>query len=114
MLNPNYHLPCYSQKTSTATLHKHLYECHADAWVAACDKLGIDITAKGAQQVVCEYRRCHGEFVPSSQDPEDFCQPFTQDAFVDALVDLIASEDLVSPYFYSCSLFIDYKTLTEF
>lgn len=82
--------------------------------MAACDKLGIDITAKGAQQVVCEYRRCHGEFVPSSQDPEDFCQPFTQDAFVDTLVDLIASEDLVSPYFYSCSLFIDYKTLTEF
>ena len=112
-LNPNYHVPRYSQKTSTATLHKHLYECHPDAWVAVCDKLGIDITAKGAQQVVREYRRRHGEFVPSSQDPEDLHQPFTQDAFVDALVDLIASEDLVSPCCYSRSLFIDYKTLTE-
>ena len=113
MLNPNYHVPQYSQKTSTAMLHKHLYTCHPDAWVAVCNKLGIDITEKGAQQVVHEYRRCHGEFVPSSQDPEDLCQPFTQDAFVDVLVDLIASEDLVSQCCYSRSLFIDYKTLTE-
>ena len=108
-------LPCtlVSQKTSTATLCKHLYECHPDAWVATCDKLGIDITEKGAQQVVHEYQRCHGEFVPSSQDPEDLHQPFMQDAFIDALVDLIASEDLVSQCCYSRSLFIDYKTLTE-
>jgi hypothetical protein len=73
--------------------------------VAACDKLGIDIMAKGVQQVVREYRRRHGEFVPSSQDPEDLRQLFTQDAFIDTLVDLIASEDLVS---LCCSIVVHY------
>ncbi|PPQ97649.1 hypothetical protein CVT26_002438 [Gymnopilus dilepis] len=74
-VNANYPTTRYSLKTSTHILHRHLCECHGDEWIAACDKLGIDITTKAAQS-----------------DAEDLRQKFSQEAFLDALVDFVTSE----------------------
>ena len=111
MLNPNYHVPWSARRLALphsvnifTSVIQMLGWPRATSW---------ESTSQKKEQVVHEYQRCHGEFVPSSQDPEDLHQPFMQDAFIDALVDLIASEDLVSQCCYSRSLFIDYKTLTE-
>lgn len=40
-------------------LWNHLLGHHANLWIAACDKLGIPITAKSAQRTVDEYRTRH-------------------------------------------------------
>jgi hypothetical protein len=73
-----------------------LCECHAYAWIAGCDRLGIDITVKGADLFVRDYRKKRGEFVPLAQDLENLCQTYSKEAFLDALVDFVASEDVVS------------------
>ncbi|KIM34692.1 hypothetical protein M413DRAFT_75729, partial [Hebeloma cylindrosporum] len=62
------------------------------AWIAACDKLGIDITAKGAQNTVRNHRKQHNQ-ASSAADPEDLRKRFTPEAFVDAIVDFIVSDD---------------------
>lgn len=99
-INDNYPTTRYSAKTSTHILRRHLSECHTDDWIAACDKLGIDITAKAAQPAVKDYRKRHGEFVPTSQDAEDLRQKFSKEGFLDALVDFVTSEDVVRVSFF--------------
>jgi len=76
-------------------LRKHLCDCHSDAWIAGCDKLGIDITAKAAQRTVRDYRHRSGESVPTGPEAEEIRQAYTKERFLDALVDFVASEDVV-------------------
>jgi hypothetical protein len=86
----------YGKKTSTTVRRSHLSESHPSAWIAACDKLGIDITAKGAQNTVRNYRKQHNPASSAAaSDPEDLRKPFTPEAFVDAIVDFIVSDDQV-------------------
>jgi len=84
----------YGKKTSTTVRRSHLCESHPSAWIAACNKLGIDITAKGAQNTVQNYRKEHNQ-ASSAADPEDLRKHFTREAFVDAIVDFIVSDDQV-------------------
>ena len=95
-LQSSYPCTIYSSKTSTTVLRKHLCDCHADTWITGCDKLGIDITAKAAQNVVQNYRRRSGEPVLSGPKPEDIQEMYTEEAFLNALVDFIVSDDVVS------------------
>jgi len=88
----------YGKKTSTTVRRNHLCESHPSAWITACDKLGIDITAKGAQNTVRNYRKQHNQ-ASSAADPENLRKHFTPEAFVDAIVDFIISDDQVK----SCS-----------
>lgn len=96
----------FSLKTSTGVLRKHLYEHHADAWVAGCDKLQIPITAKEALSVVSDYRRRQGQPTTGSADSDQRKdrQPFSQEAFVNAIVEFIVADDQVYsfriPFFY--------------
>ncbi|KAF8970639.1 hypothetical protein BDZ97DRAFT_1652336, partial [Flammula alnicola] len=97
-LNPQYMVMQYGMKTSTTVRRAHLCESHPNAWIAACDKLGIDITAKSAQNTVRDYRKRHNQ-ASSARDPEDLRKHFTPEAFVDAIVDFIISDDQVSHFF---------------
>lgn len=84
----------YGKKTSTTVRRSHLCESHTGAWIDACDKLGINITAKGAQNTVWNYWKQHNQ-ASSAADPEDLRKPFTPQAFVDAIVEFIVSDDQV-------------------
>jgi hypothetical protein len=46
----------FGATTSLAVLRKHLFYEHLDTWVAACDKLGIDISAREAKPYMDSYR----------------------------------------------------------
>jgi len=95
----------YGKKTSTTVRRSHLCESHPSAWIAACDKLGIDIMAKGAQNTVRNYRKEHNQ-ASSTADPEDLRKCFTPEAFVDAIVDFIVSDDQVLVKIFNFGLLI--------
>ncbi|KAI4294280.1 hypothetical protein K525DRAFT_213051, partial [Schizophyllum commune Loenen D] len=64
---------------------------HAPLWIAACDTLGIAITADVAQPAVREYRAEQGQpLPPSAESPRP---PFSKSAFVDAICAWIAGDD---------------------
>lgn len=89
----------YGKKTSTSVRRSHLRDAHPDTWIAGCDKLGIDITAKSAQPAVRDYRRRHHQASPAdSASPDDLRKHFTREAFVDAIVDFIVSDDQVKHF----------------
>ena len=92
----------YGKNTSTTVRRNHLYKSHLSAWIAACDKLGIDITAKSAQNTIWNYWKQHNQ-VSSADNPEDLWKHFTPEAFVDAIVNFIVSDDQVMSF---CCVFI--------
>jgi hypothetical protein len=83
----------FSLKTGTGVLRRHLFEHHADAWIEGCDKLHIPITAKDAQRVVVDYRNRKGQARTNST--KQLGCPFSQEAFVDAIVEFIVANDQV-------------------
>ncbi|KAJ7853951.1 hypothetical protein B0H14DRAFT_3136693 [Mycena olivaceomarginata] len=85
----------FAKLTSTGVLRKHLYEHHIDAWVEACDQLKIPIKAKEAARFVDAYRvRKHQKTGnTSNSEPGKKRTPFSQEAFVDAIVEFIVSDD---------------------
>lgn len=87
----------FSLTTGTDPLRKHLIDHHVNTWIAACDKLEIKITAKSAQRAVTDYRQRQGESSQSSPDAKakNGSPPFSQEAFVDAIVEFIVANDQV-------------------
>jgi hypothetical protein len=85
-------------KTSSGVLRKHLYEHHIEAWVEGCDRLKYQIKAQEALPYVNEYRaRKQGKTgTAPNPEPDKNRQNFSQEAFVDALVEFIVSDDQVS------------------
>lgn len=105
----------YSITTGTGVLRNHLLDHHADAWIAGCDKLNIPITAKSAQSKVKEYRTCHGQ--PPNTCESEQANPrraFSQEAFVEAIVEFIVADDQVGGEFVSFNnLFICIITVDQ-
>ncbi|KAK7064999.1 hypothetical protein R3P38DRAFT_2757574 [Favolaschia claudopus] len=66
-----------------------------DAWVEGCDRLKIPITAQDALLRVNEYRARKNQATSggSTSASDKKRTPFTQDAFVDAIVEWIVSDD---------------------
>ncbi|KAJ6616803.1 hypothetical protein B0H10DRAFT_2190322 [Mycena sp. CBHHK59/15] len=82
----------FVMKTSSGVLRKHLYEHHLEAWVEGCDMLKYRIKAKEAQPYVdeyCAHKRGKTGTVPNPE-PDKNQQEFSQEAFVDALVEFIS------------------------
>ena len=96
---PNTCIKTFGLKTATGVLRCHLFNSHLDAWVEGCDKLGIAITAEDAQSSVTEYRTHESERTIPAKDGTQRV-PFSNEAFVDAIVDFIVCEDLVSTCYY--------------
>ncbi|KAJ7463230.1 hypothetical protein FB451DRAFT_463925, partial [Mycena latifolia] len=88
-------LTTFSGSTSSGVLRKHLYENHLDAWVEGCDKLKITIKAKEAIKHVEEYRnrKQHTTGTAPNPKPETKRTAFSQEAFVDAIVEFIVGDD---------------------
>ena len=85
----------FSVKTGTGVLRRHLYEHHANSWIEGCDKLHIPITAKEAQQVVSDYRHQNGQASTNNTEDSETRRPFSNEAFVDAIVEFIVADDQV-------------------
>jgi hypothetical protein len=96
-IDANYEVARYSKSTSTTVLRKHLCDCHADTWISSCTELNINITAKAAQSTVNAYRRKHEGFSQPTEEngAEHIRQTYSKEAFLDALVDFIVSDDQV-------------------
>ena len=97
---PNTCVKTFGLKTATGMLRRHLFNSHLDAWVEGCDKLGIVITAEDAQSSIIEYRTHQSERTIPAKDGTQRV-PFSNEVFVDAIVDFIVREDLVSTCYYS-------------
>jgi hypothetical protein len=89
----------YGLKTGTDVLRRHLYEEHPDSWIEGCDKLHIPITAKAAQRAVTEYHNHQGQCTSRQSPNSTVSRPFSQEAFVDAVVEFIVVDDQVSNLF---------------
>jgi hypothetical protein len=85
----------FSLKTGTGVLCRHLFEHHAKKWIEGCDKLRIPITAKEAQQAVADYHHRKGQPSANSNEHMKPGRPFSQEAFVDAIVEFIVADDQV-------------------
>ncbi|KAK7014542.1 ribonuclease H-like domain-containing protein, partial [Favolaschia claudopus] len=85
----------FASSTSTGVLRRHLYEQHLEAWVEGCDRLKIPITAKDATPHVNGYRERKNQATNggSTSASDKKRTPFTQDGFVDAIVEWIVSDD---------------------
>jgi hypothetical protein len=89
----------FSHRTGTSGLWKHLCNNHPDIWIAGCDRLNIPITAQAAQHAVKDYHACQGAQSANPTSDDKPSQPFTPDAFVDAIVEFIVADDQVNDYY---------------
>ncbi|EKM49379.1 uncharacterized protein PHACADRAFT_201634 [Phanerochaete carnosa HHB-10118-sp] len=72
---------------------QHFHDNHIDAWVTACDKAGIRITAKSATAYV-EAWRCRQHREAGSNVQHDDGRPqFSKELFVDYIVEWIVTDD---------------------
>ncbi|KAK7040966.1 hypothetical protein R3P38DRAFT_2768385 [Favolaschia claudopus] len=94
--NPNTDVPePFGPNTSTGILRRHLYEHHLAAWVNGCDQLKITIKSEEALKVVNAYRAKQNSSTDNdpTADSEKPRPAFSKEAFVDAIVEWIVSDD---------------------
>lgn len=109
--DPSYKLQYYSKNTGTTILRRHLYSTHTEEWITACKTLNISIKSAAALRVVSEWEDVDTDEEDSTSDHEvnpnadsEAWKPFTKEAFVDALIAWIVSDDqvlVISPSIYS-------------
>lgn len=84
----------FSKGTSTAGLCAHLLNKHKDDWFVACTQLSIKVGGKDAKAA---YAVWLGKY-QSESSVKDTSGPrpkYSPEAFVDAIAELIAGDDLV-------------------
>ena len=89
----------YGQGSSSTTLQRHLATCHLSDWVNSCDKANITILGDGTFDEMIATYQGKSRAQPTgcaSGNPLSESPTFTKTAFVDAIVNLIVTEDLVS------------------
>ncbi|KAK0477710.1 hypothetical protein EDD18DRAFT_1114615 [Armillaria luteobubalina] len=86
----------YSIKTGTTGLRYHLIKDHLRLWVAACDKMGVSVKGAGIRAAErFRHKNSTAEFKEGPL-PIDFAVPdYSHDAFVDAIVEWIITDDQV-------------------
>lgn len=91
----------FRKSTATGSIRRHLYENHLADWVHVCDGLKIPITAKLAVPgpLVEEYRLAQDPRYTKESGPEDLRREFSKEAFVEAILQWIISDDQVSDCF---------------
>jgi hypothetical protein len=88
--NPHHVITQYGIRTSTGTYRKHLVTYHLEEWVAACKKRNVVIKTDVAKSAAEGLQ-------PDSADANPR-KPYSNEAFVDALVEFIVGDDLVRPF----------------
>lgn len=94
-VNPSHRVAIFGIGTGISVLRKHLFSNHIDEWVTACDQAQIKITASAAAEAVRQFRK-----EPASTQSESEQPPYSKEAFIDAIVDFVVGDDLVSVKFY--------------
>ena len=85
----------YNAGTATGNLQAHLLSHHADEWVQECQALKINLRGKEGGKALVK-----ATGVPAEHQGQGEAQvPFTQDNFVDGLVQFIVATDQV--FFFS-------------
>lgn len=84
--NGRHRIAHFSIRTATGPLRKHLLSCHENNWVAVCKKMGITIKSAAAQGLTDENGEGFGY-------PH---RPFSNQNFVDAIIEFVIGDDLVS------------------
>jgi len=81
--------------TSTGSLRNHLLRDHIDEWITSCDKLKIKCQGgPNVQEKLDSWRQaCGGD--RSNQTKESARKTFSNEAFVDAIVEFIIADDQV-------------------
>ena len=69
---------------------------HLAEWVDSCADLGIIIDAREAMQAVNAYRELKGQQPQPAMDSGGVREEFSHEAFVNAVVEWIVSDDQVS------------------
>jgi hypothetical protein len=90
--------------TGTSVKRQHLVDCHIDLWISSCDQLKIPITAKTVQDAVCDYRMRQGQAHTQSSSTDSSTpsrSPFSQEAFVNAVMNFIIADDQVWLYLFN-------------
>jgi len=72
-------------------LRKHLFTDHVEEWVSSCASLNIPITAAGAAEAIRKFCK-----EPVTTQLESERPQYSKEAFIDAIVDLVVGDDLVS------------------
>jgi len=83
----DYHVSRFSVRTSTGPLRSHLNVHHRDSWIKMCGELGIKIKLPGTQGTINEDGIMEDGGCPH--------RPFSNENFVDALVEFIVADDMV-------------------
>ena len=90
----------YAESTASGPLRAHLLNRHAQEWVEACQEQNIALRGKEGEEALA---RVSGVSVNRQAEAR---APFTQDNFLDALVQFIVGTDQVSfCFFFVFSLF---------
>ena len=79
----------YAESTASGPLHAHLLNRHAQEWVEACQEQNIALRGKEGEEALAKVSG-----VPVNHQAEAWA-PFTQDNFLDALVQFIVGTDQV-------------------
>ena len=97
----------YAESTASGPLHTHLLNCHAQEWVEACQEQNIGLRGKEGEEALA---RVSGVSVNCQAEVQ---APFTQDNFLDALVQFIVGTDQVffafSLLFICSEIFLGYE-----
>ena len=105
-INPAIKVHPYSGSTASGPLHAHLLACHAEEWVQACREKNIDLRGKEGEEALAKVTG-----VPVDHQAEVWV-PFTQDNFLDGLVQFIVATDQVLfffLFFFVLTVFLVYK-----
>jgi hypothetical protein len=92
--NPATKVHSYRASTATGPLRSHLRKHHAEEWVKECQKLGIKLRGKEGEEAVAMVT---GQPLERQAEART---PYTQDNFLDALVQFIVATDQVFIFFY--------------
>jgi hypothetical protein len=97
----------YQESTASGPLRAHLLTRHAQEWVEACQEKNIALRGKEGEEALAKVSG-----VPVNRQAEARV-PFTQDNFLDALVQFIVGTDqvffLFLFFFWSEMFFLGYE-----
>ncbi len=95
----------YRATTATGPLRSHLFKHHMEEWVKECQRLKINLRGREGEEAIA---RTTG--LPIERQATAHI-PFTQDNFLDGLVQFIVATDQVFFFYHFFSLFNSFFSL---
>jgi len=97
----------FSTTTGTSGLHKCLADYHLSTWISGCDQLDIEITVAAVQsQLIQHQQRQDWQSCDNTNGSSLQAQEYSPEAFVDAIMEWIITDDQVSLNNEICGLWL--------